>query len=156
MRAPVPADHPATSDEVFAAPAPDARTGPRPGEIHPRQAWQLLQAGEAVLVDVRTAEELSFVGRVPGAIHIPWACGLQMARNTAFIDQLSATVRPEDMLLFLCRSAKRSERAAEAAMRAGFLRAYNILEGFEGERDVQGQRGRADGWRFHGLPWLQD
>jgi hypothetical protein len=31
-----------------------------------------------------------------------------------------------------------------------------VLEGFEGEIDAAGQRGKSGGWRFHGLPWLQD
>jgi len=31
-----------------------------------------------------------------------------------------------------------------------------VLVGFEGELDAQQQRGHGDGWRFHGLPWLQD
>jgi hypothetical protein len=31
-----------------------------------------------------------------------------------------------------------------------------VREGFEGELDASQQRGKADGWRFHGLPWMQD
>jgi rhodanese-related sulfurtransferase len=46
--------------------------------------------------------------------------------------------------------------AAEAATKAGFANAFNILEGFEGDLDEQQQRGGHNGWRFHGLPWTQD
>lgn len=46
--------------------------------------------------------------------------------------------------------------AATAATQAGFAQVFNVLEGFEGELDAHGQRGHADGWRFRGLPWLQD
>jgi rhodanese-related sulfurtransferase len=58
--------------------------------------------------------------------------------------------------LLLCRSGKRSVLAAEAAAKAGFTNVFNVLEGFEGDLDAHQQRGKADGWRFHGLPWVQD
>ena len=47
--------------------------------------------------------------------------------------------------------------AVAAARRATELgiTAYNILEGFEGEPDENGQRNRRSGWRFRGLPWRQ-
>jgi hypothetical protein len=51
---------------------------------------------------------------------------------------------------------KRSALAAEAAAKAGFTQVFNVLEGFEGEIDERQQRGGSDGWRFHGLPWIQD
>jgi rhodanese-related sulfurtransferase len=50
----------------------------------------------------------------------------------------------------------RSVRAATAATHHGFARACNILEGFEGKIDANGQRGHIDGWRRAGLPWKQD
>jgi rhodanese-related sulfurtransferase len=60
------------------------------------------------------------------------------------------------MILLICRSGKRSAAAAEAATRAGFSRVFNVLEGFEGEITPDGQRGATGGWRYHGLPWVQD
>ena len=128
----------------------------RAGDLSPPHAWALVQSGQAVLVDVRTAEELALVGRVPGAIHVPWAHGVDMIPNPEFVRELGAMAPPELPLLFLCRSGKRSERAADAASRAGWTQAYNVLEGFEGEIDEAGRRGTLDGWRFHGLPWEQD
>ena len=44
--------------------------------------------------------------------------------------------------------------AAEAASGAGYARAYNVTEGFEGPLDADGHRGRR-GWRAAGLPWRQ-
>ena len=51
----------------------------------------------------------------------------------------------------------RSPEAIAAAKRATELglTAYNILEGFEGDPDDNGQRGKKGGWRFRGLPWRQ-
>jgi rhodanese-related sulfurtransferase len=61
----------------------------------------------------------------------------------------------ESLLLFLCRSGQRSSNAAKAATEAGFPDCYNILEGFEGNKDANGQRNRSGGWRACGLPWNQ-
>jgi rhodanese-related sulfurtransferase len=130
------------------------------GGVPPQQAWQLLQSGDAQLVDVRSAEELKFVGQVPGSQHVAWATGTALTRNPRFVRELEAKLAKaggkDAVVLLLCRSGKRSVLAAEAAAKAGFTNVYNVLEGFEGEIDARGQRGHADGWRFHGLPWSQD
>jgi rhodanese-related sulfurtransferase len=126
------------------------------GGVSPIDAWALVQAGDAVLVDVRTAEERKFVGQVPGSQHVAWATGTALTRNPRFARELEAKVRKDQPVLLLCRSGKRSVLAAEVATKAGFTRVFNVLEGFEGELDGAGQRGHADGWRFHHLPWVQD
>ena len=109
-----------------------------------------------MIVDVRSAEELKFVGRIPGALHVPWATGLSLERNPSFVEQLRERVGPERVVMFMCRSARRSASAATAATAAGWRDAYNILEGFEGDIDVRRQRGKLNGWRLHDLPWEQD
>ena len=58
-------------------------------------------------------------------------------------------------VMFLCRSGARSHAAAEAAMRAGWRETYNILEGFEGDKDAEQHRNTVGGWRKAGLPWTQ-
>ena len=129
---------------------------PYAGDVTPVEAWELFRTDNAVLVDVRTPEELKFVGRIPDALAIPWAAGLRMERNATFIDDLKDALDPSQVVLFLCRSGKRSVFAAIAATDAGFSQAFNILEGFEGDPDDQQQRGHLNGWRFAGLPWIQD
>ena len=125
------------------------------GDIAPGQAWQLVQSGQATLVDVRTAEELHWVGRVPGALHVEWAIGREQVRNEHFVQQLTELVPHDRQVLFLCRSGVRSVAAAKAATEAGYRSAWNILQGFEGPIDTQKQRGRIGGWRSAGLPWQQ-
>lgn len=126
------------------------------GDVTPHQAHAMLQAGTAVIVDVRTAEERHFVGSVPGTLSIPWAYGLNMQRNEAFLAELQAVVPEKDAtLLFLCRSGARSQQAATLAAQQGYSHAYNIVEGFEGEKNNQGQRRQINGWIAAGLPWLQ-
>lgn len=129
---------------------------PFAGGIAPRDALALVESGHAVLVDVRTAEERKFVGYVPGSVHVPWATGTSLTRNPRFARELEAKTGKDAVVLLLCRSGNRSALAAEAATKAGFSNAFNVLEGFEGQLDAQQRRGTQDGWRFLGLPWVQD
>jgi rhodanese-related sulfurtransferase len=137
-----------------------ARHVPYAGGVSPVEAWQLVQQGAALLVDVRSGEERKFVGHVPESVHVPWATGTALTRNPRFVRELEAKLAKdggkEAVALLLCRSGKRSALAAEAAAKAGFTRVFNVLEGFEGEIDAHQHRGGGDGWRFHGLPWVQD
>jgi rhodanese-related sulfurtransferase len=134
------------------AASPDGAAG-----VAPAVAWRLFSTGEALLVDVRTVEERKFVGHVPGTLHVAWASGTSLTRNPRFVRELEARVGGKDaVVLLLCRSGKRSALAAQAAAKSGFTQVFNVLEGFEGEIDAQGHRGGSDGWRFRGLPWVQD
>ena len=113
-----------------------------------------MDAGTAVLVDVRTDAEREWVGFVPGAVGLAWKQWPGMQPNPGFDSGLRAAVPPGKKALMLCRSGVRSIAAARRATELG-LEAYNILEGFEGDPDEHAQRGRKGGWRFHGLPWRQ-
>ena len=124
------------------------------GDIAPPLAWQWLQSGEAVLVDVRTDAEREWVGFVPGAVALAWKQWPGMTLNAGFDEELKAAVPDGKKVVFLCRSGVRSVAAARRAAELG-LQAYNILEGFEGDADGQAQRGRLGGWRLRGLPWMQ-
>jgi rhodanese-related sulfurtransferase len=126
------------------------------GALTPREADELLRiAPNARLVDVRTRAELDWVGRVPGAIEIEWQDYPAKKLNPHFIPTLKHSFATESLLLFLCRSGQRSASAAKAATEAGFPDCYNILEGFEGNKDANGQRNRTGGWRANNLPWNQ-
>ena len=124
------------------------------GDVPAELAWQWLQSGEAVLVDVRTDAEREWVGKVPGAIAVAWKQWPGMAANPNFDEQLRAAVPEGKKVVLLCRSGVRSVAAAQRATGLG-IEAYNILEGFEGDVDANGQRGRLSGWRKRGLPWNQ-
>lgn len=129
---------------------------PYKGELTPREAHDLLQlAPGARLVDVRTRAEWDWVGRVPGAVEIEWNQYPGGTRNPNFVAELKRQVSADVPVLFLCRSGARSIGAAEAATEAGYGDCYNILEGFEGDKDAQGHRNTIGGWRKAGLPWIQ-
>lgn len=126
------------------------------GALTPGEAWFVWQHGPGVrLIDVRTHAELDWVGRIPGAIEIEWQNYPEKHLNPHFILELKHAVSPESLLLFICRSGFRSSDAAAAATAAGFSDCYNVLEGFEGDKDANGRRNRIGGWRHAGLPWTQ-
>ncbi len=136
---------------------------PYAGSVPPVQAWELIKSGKAVLIDVRTTEERKFVGHVPGSLHVAWATGTALNRNPRFARELAALVSKQaavddhrPAVLLLCRSGKRSALAAQEAAKAGIDHVFNVSEGFEGDIDDAQQRGHFNGWRFHGLPWVQD
>ncbi len=125
------------------------------GDIPPAVALQWWQGGHAVLIDVRTQAERDWVGYVPGTTVIPWKTYPGMAVNPHFGDMLQSEVPAEKPVMFLCRSGVRSVDAAKQATALGYRKAYNILEGFEGDPDANKQRGHRNGWRHAGLPWVQ-
>jgi rhodanese-related sulfurtransferase len=129
---------------------------PYEGALLPAEAQAVLkQQPSAKLVDVRSRPELDFVGRVPGAVEIEWKTYPGMQANPKFVDQLKEKVPAGSIVMFLCRSGGRSHDSAVAAMQAGYRDAYNVLEGFEGDRDPGGHRNTVGGWRARGLPWTQ-
>lgn len=127
---------------------------PYAGALLPSEAHQLMQAG-ARLVDVRTKPEVLYVGRVPGAATVEWQTYPGNKPNPEFIGELAALAPKDQPVMFLCRSGARSHSAAEAAMKAGWKETYNVLEGFEGDKDSEQHRNSVGGWRKAGLPWTQ-
>lgn len=129
---------------------------PYEGALYPAEALTLLQeAPGARLVDVRSRAELDWVGRIPGAVEIEWQSYPGMRPNSSFLSYLSSQVDKESMVMFLCRSGGRSHQAAATATESGYANCYNVLEGFEGDKDASGHRGIKGGWKAAGLPWVQ-
>lgn len=127
---------------------------PYAGHLTPLECHLLLQhMPNSRLVDVRTQPELEFVGFVPGHLHVQWQIYPEMQVNPRFAEELSALVHPDDHLFFLCRTGGRSAAAAAWMCERGFVHCYNVLEGFEGNKDADGRRGIREGWKAAGLPW---
>ena len=138
------------------------------GDVSPERAHAMVGEG-AVLVDVRTPAEWTFVGTALSGseegtggepVYLPWQDYPTMQVNPAFADLLEAELArrgagPDVPLVFLCRSGVRSLAAARAMAARGHGAAYNIEGGFEGVPDGNGHRGRVNGWKAAGLPWKQ-
>ncbi len=148
---------PTHHDSIVAAAAQRARdTGVALGGLlTPAEAWTLFNAGEVELVDTRTLAERDLIGYVPGSVSIEWYDYPAKKRNDGFLEQLRAKVEPGRPVAFLCRSGVRSHHAAVLATANGYAAAFNVLEGFEGDKNAQGQR-VINGWKVAGLPWRQD
>lgn len=132
---------------------------PYAGAVTPAEAYSLLQNGPNVkLVDVRTDAERDWVGRValPPEQHaaVQWSLYPGGQPNPVFLEQLTQAANKNDVLLFLCRSGVRSRHAAKLATEHGYTHCFDILEGFEGDKDAQGHRKTVGGWCKAGLPWI--
>lgn len=137
------------------------------GEMSVTDAYEMLaQTASAVLVDVRTEAEWTFVGAPDlskigkETVFIEWQKYPSMKVAGDFAADLlqrlrSHNVGAADPVLFLCRSGARSRAAAIALTQAGQARCYNISEGFEGPLDAERRRGAVAGWKARGLPWTQ-
>ncbi|MCR9212765.1 MAG: rhodanese-like domain-containing protein [Proteobacteria bacterium] len=133
------------------------------GDITVQEAWEMLEGNpKAVLIDVRTNAEWSYVG-LPDLSSIgkrvqpiSWVLFPDMSPNMSFISEIEACQPEKDApMIFLCRSGVRSIAAAEAATQAGYTSSYNVLEGFEGNKDSDGHRGTTGGWKVANLKWVQ-
>lgn len=134
------------------------------GDVSVAEALAALQADpRAQLVDVRTAAEWAFVGLpdltgLGRRVHcIEWATFPAMAPNTAFVSEARAALGADQdiAVYFLCRSGARSRAAAIAMTAAGYTKSFNIAGGFEGDLDAERHRGKNNGWKAAGLPWVQ-
>jgi rhodanese-related sulfurtransferase len=133
------------------------------GDLSPNDALNLIHDDtSARLVDVRTDAEWSYVG-VPDLstaasdlVLLSWQRFPSMQVDPDFLSQLSK-IAPNlsAPLLFLCRSGVRSQSAAVAATSAGYTSAFNVAGGFEGDKNSDGHRGKINGWKALGLPWVQ-
>jgi len=129
---------------------------PYKGALLPAEAHQVLQQDQSVqLVDVRSQAEWDWVGRIPGAVEIELRFYPGMQPNTHFLDELVRKIDKTKPVFFICRSGVRSNVATSMVSEIGFTEAYNILEGFEGDKDENGHRGNVSGWKAAGLPWMQ-
>lgn len=150
-----------TSAEILALARQRAQENQLPyaGALTPQEAYTLLQNDPQVkLVDVRTNAERDWIGRPNIATEqhaaVQWSLYPGGTPNPAFLPQLADAVARENIVLFLCRGAVRSRHAAKLASENGYANCFDVLEGFEGEKDAEGHRKTVNGWCHAGLPWL--
>lgn len=147
-----------TISEILAAAHKRAadRGLPYQGALSPVEAEEVRALIPAsTLIDVRNRAELDFVGRIPGSVEIEWQSYPDGQPNPYFLAHLEQQVSKEATVMFICRSGARSHAAATAASAAGYTQCYNVLEGFQGDKDANGHRDSIGGWRLAGLPWYQ-
>ncbi|KAF7105074.1 hypothetical protein CFC21_105914 [Triticum aestivum] len=101
-----------------------------PPSVPVRVAYKLQLAGHRYL-DVRTEGEFGG-GHPAGAVNISYmhSTGSGMAKNSGFLEQVSAIFRREDEIIIGCQSGRRSLMAAAELRSAGFTGVTDIAGGF--------------------------
>ena len=130
----------------------------------------LAQNEEAVLIDIRTRAEVSFVGIAAEADkNIPymvmdefWEFGAdkgtyKMAVNSNFDREVAGFIQErglskESPIILMCRSGSRSARAADLLGQLGYTSVYSVVDGFEGDKDPDGVRS-VNGWKNSNQAW---
>ena len=132
------------------------------GDVSCAETWRALAENEkAVLIDVRTRAEWSYVG-LPDLsslkrplIQVEWQSFPTGERNPNFVGEVVGKgVAPDRPVYLICRSGVRSAAAAEILAMRGYT-TFNVADGFEGQIDPAGHRGSLGGWKVAGLPWKQ-
>jgi rhodanese-related sulfurtransferase len=127
--------------------------------LNPTEAFERIKKNpNAVLIDVRTQPEWTFVGlpQVERLMRVSWQVYPHMEVNGKFADEVKTMGLGNDAEIFcICRSGARSASAATALTNAGFTNCWNVAQGFEGDKNAEGRRGATNGWKASGLPWVQ-
>ena len=142
----------------------------------PQQAFDIASkaADKTLFVDVRTREEVNFLGMPTVAdANIPymqlneWMAwnekkkNFKMEVNSDFADVVAERMTEKnlgknDRIIFICRSGSRSAKAADLLAKLGYTNVYSVTEGYEGDKAKAGtQKGQrvVNGWKNAGLPW---
>lgn len=123
-------------------------------QVTPEEAKRLLDRGGILYLDVRTVPE--FVnGHPPSALNIPVAeINQQTGRmevNEKFLGVVTANISPDAQLLVGCKTGGRSATACEMLAQAGYKSLRNVIGGFGGITDPNGQVVQ-EGWSTLGYP----
>ena len=168
------ADKPTATDSrvgtVDASQLPKAKQTTLGLYVTAAQAYEMWKASpdKVKVIDVRTPEEFAFVGHPEMAWNIPVAFVSYQRKdgkfeykaepNKAFVALVKEIAQPTDVLLLTCRSGGRSAMAVNQLAAAGFTKAYNIVDGVEGdlvqdpESVFHGKRMK-NGWK-NSAPWV--
>ena len=82
----------------------------------------LSQNDDVVVLDVRERSEYcSKDGHIPGAINYPW--------NSEILQKRYPELGVSDTIVIVCRSGRRSHKAADYLQSKGFLNVYDVIGG---------------------------
>ena len=143
--------------------------------LTPQEAYDMMQkdGAKVLFVDVRTPEELYFVG-YPTVVdkNIPLAyidyskfkknkkgevVKFASKKNEKFMSELEDALKEKNLdknaaIILMCRSGHRAAKAAKMLDKAGYKNVYNLDQGFEGDKDKEKHR-TVNGWKNAKLPY---
>lgn len=138
--------------------------------VKAKEAYEIwkTEPDKVKIIDVRTPEEIMFVGHPVMAWQIPVAIQLYewnsekgkypMELLADFASRVKMIAKPDDTLMLMCRSGGRSAIAINILAKEGYSNVYQIIDGFEGdiiedqENVFIGKR-MMNGWKNAGCPW---
>jgi rhodanese-related sulfurtransferase len=92
--------------------------------ITPAQAQELIEKGNAVVVDVRDAPEVAQSGKVAGAVHIPRGMlEFRADPETPYHDQ---NLAKDKTVILYCASGGRSALSGQTLKELGYTDVYNV------------------------------
>ena len=158
------------ASSVDASALPKKKQTPAGLYLTPKDAHEALEQDPSIVfIDVRDPIEVSFIGHAASMdANIPLATAThkfdpnkgayQMQPNKAFLAQVKAAIAAADggkdtPVFLMCRSGARSAVAARILLKAGYTNVWNIVEGFEGDKDKKTGTRSVNGWRNAELPW---
>ena len=136
-------------------------------------AFLKAHAPKVLFVDVRTIEEVLFVGS-PDGLDGQASFGIMhydkwddkkktfvRNPNPDFLSQfevfaLEKGIDKTDPIVLICRSGDRSAMSADLLARYGYTNVWSVVDGFEGDMAKDGpNKGKraVNGWKNAGLPW---
>ena len=87
-----------------------------------------MAAGNAVVIDLREAEELTATGRIPGSVHVPR--GMLEFRADPTSPYHQAPIDPSKRIILHCASGGRSALAASTLQTMGYNNVAHLDGGF--------------------------
>ena len=128
---------------------------------------------KTLFIDARTPSELNYLGAATVMdAHVPLVFMDSSAwedkkhrykrrENKNFVADVDARLArkgltKDDTVILMCRSGKRSAKAADMLAAAGYSRVYSVVDGYEGDKAKEGEnKGKrtVNGWKNSNLPW---
>lgn len=144
--------------------------------LSPQAAYERVQKSKekVLFLDVRTRAEINFLGmpylvdaNVPYMKMDPWMGWdpkkeeFKQEVNQDFASRVATLLGKKHLnkdseIVLICRSGKRSAKAADLLADLGYTHVYSVVPGYEGDKAKEGpHKGHrfVDGWRNAGLPW---
>lgn len=140
-----------------------------------KEAYDMKKGNDkVVLIDVRTPEELQYVGNAGAMLdgNVPYILNdisgydekfkhYKIAPNSDFVTAVSEIVSKkggskDSEIILMCRSGDRSSKGASLLGKAGYSKVYTVVDGFEGDKAGDGaNKGKrtVNGWKNANLPW---
>ena len=92
--------------------------------VTPAQAQELIDAGNAVVVDVRDAAEVEQSGKVAGAVHIPR--GMVEFRADPESPYYEQSLAKDKAVILYCAGGGRAALSGQALKEMGYTEVYNL------------------------------